>query len=193
MDDVLVFHAQWRTALGTVPGLRYPGLSTDLGRHPNLITAWQTLAIGDRVQVTSPPYQHPPGVIDQLVEGRSQTLSGRTGWTATMITSPAEVYTAWVVEGAGNLGRLDADGSTLSTAIDADDTTVIVTGSVWTVSHTAGIPFDLDIGGERVTATDITGTSSPQTMTIVRGVDGLAMAHSAGTKVRLWKPGRIAL
>ena len=39
-----------------------------------------------------------------------------------------------------------------------------------------------------MTVTNITGSSSPQTFTVIRSVNGVAKAQTAGTDVRLWQP-----
>jgi hypothetical protein len=46
----------------------------------------------------------------------------------------------------------------------------------------------VNVGGERVTVTNITGASSPQTFTVTRSVNGVIKAHSAGAEVHLWSP-----
>ena len=53
--------------------------------------------------------------------------------------------------------------------------------------------FVKNVGGERVTVTNITGASSPQTFTVTRSVNGVVKAHTSGTDVRLWDTPRWAL
>lgn len=190
-DGVLLNHAGWRVGVGTVRGLRYPGLSVDLGRHPEVIATWQDLALGDRIQASNLIHQHPLDPIDQIIEGRSQTLTGRTRWTATMVTSPASPYEVGIYDDAGS--RYDTAGSELGVGVDADDTTwsiATTTGPVWSTTAT---PYDLMAGGERVTVTAMVGTSSPQTATVVRAVNGVTKSHAAGTAVRLAAPVRYGL
>lgn len=74
--------------------------------------------------------------------------------------------------------------STLSVATTA--------GAVWTTDP-ADFPFDVRFGGEDATVTAITGSTSPQTFTVVRGVNGVLRAHDAGTDVRLAQPSIIPL
>jgi hypothetical protein len=201
-DEVLVHHAQWRTGYGVQVGMRYPALGLDLGRHPTLITAWMGLRLGDRVQGTQPVRQHPTDTIDQLVEGRSQTLRGLTRWTVTMVTSPARPYDVMIVQGAGNAGRLDTSASTLATLAPAaavGDTTVLSvttsTGPLLSLKATypADFPVVCDLGGEMVTVTNCTGGTSPQTVTVTRGGRGWTKAHPVGTPLKLWRAGQIAL
>lgn len=81
----------------------------------------------------------------------------------------------------------DTDGSELAAAVDADDTALsvaVTAGPLWPT--TGGVlPVDVDLGGERVTVTAISGASSPQTFTVVRSVNGVVLPHAAGTALTL--------
>ncbi|MEU1805832.1 hypothetical protein [Streptomyces sp. NPDC019937] len=81
----------------------------------------------------------------------------------------------------------DTDGSELAAAVDADDTTLsvaVTAGPLWPTGG-AYLPVTADLGGERVTVTAVTGSSSPQTFTVVRSVNGVVIPHAAGTAVTL--------
>lgn len=199
-DAALATQAQARVGIGTVPGYRYPTLSFDLARHPTLLAAWQVLQLGDRVKVyNADVIGHPPGVIDQLVEGRVQTIHGRRSWQVTMVTSPAEPYTVGVLEGTGGDTfpplRADTSSSVLAQAYGATETSLsIATPSGPLLSTSAGdYPCDVEIFGVRIRVTAVTGGSSPQTATVVRGIDGWDKPLPAGSPVRLWRPARLAL
>jgi hypothetical protein len=81
------------------------------------------------------------------------------------------------------------DGSTPTLSV----TTTVAPLWTTTVTYPADFPFDVDVDGERMTVTDITGSSSPQTFTVTRGVGGSAKTHVYGAPVRLWKPPVTAL
>lgn len=49
------------------------------------------------------------------------------------------------------------------------------------------------IGGEEMRVSAITGASSPQTFTVVRSVNGVTKAHSAGAEVHTRYPTRVGL
>jgi len=53
---------------------------------------------------------------------------------------------------------------------------------------TGAASFDLLMEGERVTVTNISGASSPQTFTVTRSVNGIVKAHAAGLAVSLFRP-----
>jgi hypothetical protein len=88
-------------------------------------------------------------------------------------------------------GRLDTDGSTLAAGVSSGATalSVATAGSfpLWT-TDSGDFPFDIAIAGERVTVTNITGSSSPQSFTVTRSVNGVSKAQSSGADVRLWTP-----
>ena len=102
------------------------------------------------------------------------------------------------------------DGSAIALPIDPEDwtdgysgaatggTTVEdVTSSVFAVATTDGpiwttddaeFPFDVKIGGEQITVTDIAGATSPQTFTTTRSVNGVVKSHDAASSVGLYHP-----
>ena len=54
--------------------------------------------------------------------------------------------------------------------------------------------MDLDIDGEQVTISTITGSSSPQTFTIsARSVNNVIVAHLAGASIKPWRTARVGL
>lgn len=154
-DSALQHHARWRTRVTTAPGMRYPSLSANLARSPGLIGAWQQLQLGDRVQAVTLLDQHPTAPVDQIIEGRQQTLRGRRSWRVTMHTSPAQPYTVGVVQGTGAPTqppwRPDTAGAELAARLDAAATSAklaTTTGPEWTTTATypADFPFRVGIG-----------------------------------------------
>jgi hypothetical protein len=65
-------------------------------------------------------------------------------------------------------------------------------GPVWTTAASA-FPFDVTIGGEVVTVTNITGTTSPQTFTVTRSINRAVKNQSAGSSVSLTHPAILSL
>lgn len=66
------------------------------------------------------------------------------------------------------------------------------TGPLWT-TNPAQMPLDININGERITVTAITGTSSPQLFTVTRSVNGTVLPHAVGERVSLWSPSVLPL
>jgi hypothetical protein len=55
------------------------------------------------------------------------------------------------------------------------------------------MPILVTAGGEDMTVTAISGTSNPQTFTVVRSVNGVVKSHPADTPISLTNPARAAL
>ncbi|PWG08784.1 hypothetical protein DF268_36045 [Streptomyces sp. V2] len=89
--------------------------------------------------------------------------------------------------------KADTDGSQLAADADATATSLTVvtpTGQPWANSaqHAADFPFEIRVQGEVMTVTAITGATSPQTMTVIRSVNGVIKKQSASTAVQLARP-----
>ncbi|TDC42096.1 hypothetical protein [Micromonospora sp. KC213] len=193
-DHPLPDHAGWRLRLSTVQEPRYPAVTITLSSSRGLAAAWCACKSGSRVQVINPPEQNPPGTVDQLVVGATEVYRGRRSWRATMNVEPAA---PWLVATASGPHRAAAAGSTLATDITAGAMSLSLTstaaGGLWTTKASA-FPLDLLIGGERVTVSAITGTSSPQAATVTaRAVNGVSRSWQAGTPVQVWSPAVVPL
>lgn len=172
LDDA----AGWLVHLGTVDDLRYPTLSLNLARTAlsGVYYQVQDMDIGDRVTASGTPVWLPPAGVSQIVQGQTEVCYGYT-FTQTWSCAPESPFEVAVLDDAV-LGRLDTDGSTLNVGIAASDQsfTVATTNAsspLWTTTS-VDFPFDISIGGERMTVTGVTGTSSPQTFSpVIRAVD----------------------
>jgi hypothetical protein len=186
--------ASWRVHVGTVDVERWPDLSLDFASTAGrgVIAQWLALGFGVRVQVANPPDAYSPYPVDAFIEGVTETWDP-ISWDAKFNTSPAQPFEVHVVGStSSNRGRVDSTTSTLTADPGTAGTslTVATTGVRWIDSATypSLFPFDVNVGGEQVTVTAIAGTSSPQTFTVTRSVNGAVLAHVVGTAVRLWKP-----
>lgn len=195
-DGQLADEAGWAVHLGTVDDLRYPTLSLNLARSElaSLYYQVQDVGIGDRTTVSGTPSWLPPDGISQIVQGQTEVCYGYVfteSWTCT----PEAPYRVAVL-GDTLLGRPDTNGSTLHANITSSATSMQVdiadTKSLWTTSA-GDLPFDIVMGGERITVTNVTGSSSPQTFTLTRSVNGVVKAQTSGTDVRLWQPMTLGL
>jgi hypothetical protein len=196
-DDQLTDQAGWRLHLGTVDDARYPTIELNL-RHAtfndlDLLNAVMTLDVGDRVVIQDPSTYLAPVDISVLVLGYTETLD-QLEYTMTLNCTPEAPYRVAFADD-DDFGRIDTDGSELTNAITETDTTIQVTvtdGALWTTSA-AEWPFDIRCGGEVMTVTAVAGSSSPQTFTVTRSVNGVAKAHAAGEDIRLAQPAVISL
>lgn len=196
--------AGWRLHLGTVDAARYPTISLNL-RHSTFSDTklrQRTLFAdsGDRIVITNPPAQLPPDDISILIYGYTERITGFEH-TMTVNCAPEEgfqiAYTNMTSDQASVYGRADTDGSTLASSATSTATSLSVATTnsaspLWTTS--AGeFPFDISVGGEVMTVSTISGTSSPQTFTVARSVNGVVKAQSSGTDVSLFYPTFVSL
>ncbi|MFJ9645018.1 hypothetical protein [Streptomyces sp. NPDC101206] len=192
-DSQLPDIATWLLHRGTWDEPRYPKVRLYLHKYPALIPAVSALRPGDVLRITDLPAFLPPGPVDLMVEGAEEewrTLE----WTITFSCSPAGVWQTGIVDDA-TYGRLDTAGSALVSGVSSSATSLSVattSGPIWTTAA-GDRPFDIEVGGEVMTVTNITGASSPQTFTVTRSVNGISKSHLAGADVRLATPTILAL
>ncbi|MFJ8687199.1 hypothetical protein [Micromonospora wenchangensis] len=180
--------ASWARAKGTVDEVRFPRATVDLTANPGLAGAASAVDVGDLAAVVNLPDDLTPDDASLLVLGYTETIGSHTR-TISYTAAPGTPYT---VATAGGTPRIPARGSTLATALSSSATTLSLasttTNGVWT-TNAAHFPLQMRIGGERVTATGISGTTSPQTVTLsARGANGVQRAWPAGTEVDVWQP-----
>lgn len=183
-DHQAAEQAGWRLTLGTMDGMKYSALSYDAFFAPDRLDDVMALAEGSLIQVNNLPPQHPDDNLLLVVEGSVEQIS-RHGWTFDLFCSPGQVYQVSTVEGTG---RLDSDGSELASSITESSTSLsvaVTSGDLWITSaaFASQFPFDIEIDGERMTVTALSGASSPQTFTVTRPSD--AVAHATGAEVHV--------
>lgn len=206
-DADAVQHAAWRTAVGTHDEARAVSIVVDFAANPDLIDPMLTAAAGgvdsldifDVIEVANLPEWVPPRTVRASVLGWVELLDpGGDVWTCRYFTEPQAPHDYLVLDGAGDLSRIDCGSSTLATDVtdSATSLSVAVTSSerwVTTSEDATAFPFDILVGGEVMTVTAISGTSSPQTFTVTRGVEsGFSAAHTTGDSVSLARPRRVA-
>ncbi|MFJ3170643.1 hypothetical protein ACIPJK_07635 [Streptomyces roseus] len=185
--------AGWLLHLGTWDEARYPTVHVNLAAAPSLIPAILALDIGDRIQIINPPSWLPPGPIDLIVEGYTETIGHPNSWDVILNCSPAGPWTVAVTNDS-TLARADTAGSQLNSGISSSATSLSVattSGPIWTTAG-AEFPFDIRVGGEVMTVSAISGASSPQTFTVTRSINGIVKSHLAGDDVRLAQPAYVS-
>lgn len=197
-DSQLLDQASWRAHLGTWDEARYPTIRINLAALAQasktaLMEAAAALDVADRVTIDDPPAWLPPDPIDQHVEGYTETLGPAT-WDLQLVCAPAGPWRVAEVDGDP---RVAADGSTLAADITSSATSLQITSTAengpWTTDPD-DFPLDIAVGGERITLSAISGTTSPQTATVsARSVNGVVKAHSAGAPVDVWEPAILPL
>lgn len=188
--------ASWLAHLGTVDEARYPSIKINLHKRPELIAAVLRLRIGDLVRLTGLPLWVGESTTDLHVMQIQHEPRPRA-WTVTLVCTPASPYRVGVV-GDTVRGRVDTSGSELAADATASSTTLsvaVTAGRPWITSAAfpSEFPFDVQLGGEVVTVTAISGASSPQTFTVTRAVNGVSKPHLAASDLRLAQPTIVAL
>lgn len=159
--------------------------STDATNDHTLVT-WTQLGATVTTAGTTSIYA---GTATLAVGARSDDVERITGY----------VYAAAVLNGIG--GTVVANPNFTGLALGATSF-VDGAGRTWTINSPASIaggtyatefPFDLLVGGERITVTAISGTASPQAATVTRSVNGVVKSHSSGADVVLADPAVLAL
>ncbi len=192
--------ANWRLHLGTVDEARFPVLGFSLGNasfktNSVLTAAAIDLDIGARLVVTNlPAGRVAPGEIQQIAQGMTEVLS-QFDWIIDVNCSPASPWDValWNDTSGPGEARYSSDGTTITEDLTTTETGINIstpTGPVWSTTAT---PFDIVIGGERMTVTTVTGVSAAQVFTVTRSVNGIVKTHANGAAVALFKPAIYAL
>jgi hypothetical protein len=194
-DAQLPGAAGWWLSLGTLDAARFPSVTFNLAaqeiqNNPTLMAAILALEVGDRLPITNIDLADIPDDVDLIVQGYTETLTNST-WTITFNCAPGQPYQV----AKFGTSRFDAEGSTLAVGVNSSALSMqfasLATSALWTTDVSA-FPFDVNMAGERITVTGITGAASPQTAAVVRSVNGVVAAHAAGTTVKLWDTPRFA-
>jgi hypothetical protein len=204
VDDDIDNHASWRLHLGTIDEERFPQIDFNLANpeivaNATLATGLLSMDLGSRLVITNPPSYMAPENISQIVQGVTEFLSNfeRQITANCSPESGMEIgrYSAATVSGGGQ-AKYSSGGSSVSTAMNTTTTTMSVkTASgfaLWT-TVASQCPFFIMVNGEKMTVTAIASTTSPQTFTVTRSVNGVVKSHSVDEVVALFSPARYAL
>lgn len=179
-DDQLNDVAGWLLHLGTVDEARYPQIRILIHKYPALIDDVCRLKPGDIICITDLPDFLPPGPVYLMVEGGMEEIRALE-WSVTLVCSPGSPWN--VIELNDDDARLDTDGSTLVSAVSSSATSLVVHTTqpataglmpVWT-EDAADCPFDLEMGGEHITALAVAPLATDAfTRTVSAGSWGIA-------------------
>ncbi|WCN06073.1 hypothetical protein [Streptomyces sp. M92] len=184
--------AWWELHLGTWDEPRYPAVTVNLHRHPELIPAVLAMREGDIIRLTNMPNWVAPGDVDLMVMGLKETLLPRK-WEITFNCVPAGPWQVGVV-GDGLLGRVDTDGTELAVDVDAAETVLPVTvtaGPTWISANpvlNANPLFADDLTGWTAAGAVIERVPAPTSKPFAGGwalrltPDGLSQFPNAGSE-----------
>lgn len=202
-DDQLSAMAAWLLHLGTIDEARFPSVTVNLRAaalvaDPVLSAAVLSVDIGDRIVITNASAVNIYDDVSLLVLGYSENLSPFEH-VITFNCVPESPYNVaqYSAASGASTDKYDTEGSALVAGVTSTDTTLSVKStspgrSLWTTDP-AEFPFDIRVGGERMTVTNITGLASPQSFTVTRHINGVVKAQAADEPVSLWNTPRYAL
>lgn len=184
-------HASWRvhTAVDALDA-NYPAVPVDLAANPALIDDWLDCDIGSRVQRTNQPTIAGLGVIDQVIDGYTETIAPDK-WQVVASGVPAKVWDIAVVDDPV-MGKADTDGSLVHATALAGASSIqvdVTAGPRWTTDP-AQMPIPVTAGAVDMSVTSISGTSNPQTFTLATV---LPADVAVNTPISLTNPARVAL
>lgn len=196
-DSLALPSAQWLMHQGTINEARWPTLTFDLSSAGNSakLVLMGYLDVGDTVRLTNLPAWVPPGPVDLILEGYTEQI-GSHRWIVTANLSSATPYAVGLTETA-SYDRVGDDGqSTLVSGITTTATSLSVataTGYALYTVAAADLPVPILVEGEEMSATAITGATSPQTFTVTRSVNGVVKTHGAGALVTVARAAYVGL
>lgn len=182
--------AQWALHVGTTNAPRYAAIASKLPASSSTVSSVSSLDCGQRFTVTSPPLWSTPGPVEMVALGFNETIGDvpAANWAITINARPYAPF-ATVVPASSSTqpaptATLDSGSSTLTTGVASGVTSISVTTTnpkdLWT---TTNVPFDINVAGERMTVTAVTGSTSPQTFTVTRSVNSIVKAQTAGAAI----------
>jgi len=190
-------NAWWRLALGTVDASRWPELTFVLDK-PELepyVAALVDVKVGDILRITDLPAGVPPGPVDLIVDAIADKIT-RAVHTVIFTCGPANIWAStnnWAPDTGAPAGvaRWEGTGTkrTASTIGTTQTSITFLYGTMPWTTNPADFPFDVMVGGERMTVTAIAAPSgSSQLWTVVRSVNGVVKSHPGGVAVQLAEP-----
>ncbi len=208
-DRLLQATADWHRGRGTVPDPRWPQLTVDLDDAPGLTVAVDAVTIGQVLELENLPADWAQEPVRLLVVGIGDDMPGGAGHRRRLVhfvgvpASPYEVGIVGAADGSVDvrgarvdtlLSRLNGahSSSTTSLSVDSGGMPWTTTAAHWNPALHGGGLY-LNLRGEKVRVTNITGAGSAWTITVVRSVNGVVLAHPDDTPVRMWTPIRVGL
>jgi len=194
--------AGWRALRGSWDEARYPTIGIRQARsvltaNPALVGQLAAIDVGGYLSVINPRDDLPPDRIEVLPQYYEETLANFER-DITFDCVPAGPYLVGVYDDPLT-ARYDSAATTTDEALTTTETGVNIAigagepGWVTTASNPGEFPFDINIGGERMTCTANTSTGAgTYTMTVIRSANGVIKSHLTNAPVHLWRPGRYA-
>jgi hypothetical protein len=185
-DTQMLVMGDWQLAKGTLQAARFESVTVNLmaSTVDALLRADVLSAdVGSVIRLVNMQDADRYEPVDLLVIGYEEECTPFTH-KITFWGVPYELYRRGAV---GTDFRLDSDDTDTNEVLDTTETAMDITtpGALWSA---ADQPFDVMVGGERMTVTAVVGAGPTQTMTVVRSVNGVVKGHPIGAAVSLADP-----
>lgn len=187
--------ASFQVNIGTVNDYRWTPVVMWMHHHPELLPTWLVTTPMMRVDVENLSdirLQLQNLTISLLLEGYTETIDQFLYSVSANCSSYAPWRIAEFAADTGDtnpyLGRADTDGANLTQSYPAGSTSLSVatpSGPLWT-TLADDFPLVVNIGGNPITVTNITGSSSPQTFTVTGST--VVAPLVSGAAVNVWEP-----
>lgn len=194
-DGNLLNQATWRTAIGISPRRRWPSITLNFGRSPQLRYVWGQRYYGWRFGITTGLVHAAGNEPDLIMEGFQATLDPDL-WTVDMNCTSAY---PWQIGTLNNNRYYGARYTTLGAGLTTTGTTVTFSvsdaGETWRPGASAAT---ITVGGEDIKLGTISARSGsgPYTYTVTgctRSVNGIVKTHSTGDVVAVKNVLRVGL
>lgn len=190
-DDQVQDHADWRLGQGTLDHPRVPRFTvTPAGAESIGVETLCSIGIGSRVDITDLSIKDIYDDLAQLVLGYTLRVGNKYLPTLEMNCVPYPIHQAFALTGDDS-ARPDGYDSLTNASLTTTATSMSVksTSGIYLWTTAAGdIPFDITVGGEVMRVTNITGSTSPQTFTVTRSINGVVKTHAVDEPVSLAVP-----
>lgn len=195
-DDVLEV-GHWAVSTFSEPTLRFPKVAVHASKlhAAGLLDEALALVEGDQLVLTDLPTGSPVSSFTGFIERVERVFT----WdTLTLVFTLSQWIDVHEFDST-TIGRFAEDPGTitLTSTVTSSATSISATtaaGSPPLTNAAGDLPFDISLNGERCTVTAVSSATSPQTLTVTRGVAPTsAVAHSAGAVISIWNPGVLGI
>lgn len=195
-DDVLEV-GHWAVSTFSEPTLRFPKVAVHASKlhAAGLLDEALALVEGDQLVLTNLPTGSPVSSFTGFIERVERVF---TNDSLTLVFTLSQWIDVHEFDSA-TIGRFAEDPGTitLTSTVTSSATSISATtaaGSPPLTNAAGDLPFDISLNGERCTVTAVSSATSPQTLTVTRGVAPTsAVAHSAGAVISIWNPGVLGI
>ena len=195
-DDVLEV-GHWAVSTFSEPTLRFPKVAVHASKlhAAGLLDEALALVEGDQLVLTNLPTGSPVSSFTGFIERVERVF---TADALTLVFTLSQWIDVHEFD-SSTIGRFAEDPGTitLTSTVTSSATSISATtaaGSPPLTNAAGDLPFDISLNGERCTVTAVSSATSPQTLTVTRGVAPTsAVAHSAGAVISIWNPGVLGI